>query len=595
MEETPLSALCANLSTGETRRERLPEDWGDRFVGGKGLAARYLYETLEPGTDPLSDANVVVFAIGPLSGHLPGETRVAAVTKSPLSGAFLDSYVGGSFASRLVGSLRPNTLLVVEGVASAPSALVVSDGDARIERTASWGEDAVSTDAAFDGGVACIGPAGENRVRFATVAVDGGDHQFGRGGVGAVFGSKRLKAVVARDDPPTRGEGGAGLADAFESSDAGRWLDAHGTVGTVEFADAADVLPTRGWRDGTFAGAEDIGIEAVRAAATARERSDDDVPGDFRVRGDDGSVPRGATPISLGAALGIDDFDAVAELGGLCDRLGLDVISAGNAVAWAARAAEEGLLSDVSAGETHAPTFGGVEEAHRVSFVDPDTARELLEHVVRRDTELGDTLADGVAAAVSRFGGADLIPIIKGLSLPTYDPRGSPAQALAYATSDRGACHRRARPVVEEVFATEEWTEAERAASVVAEQNARAASWCLVADDFVGEALADRTASMLEARGYDQNAETLGERVWNLTRLFNVREGFDREDDSLPAAIRRSQERGHREGLDADAFDSLLSAYYDRRGWDERGRPTRSTLERLDLLSDVDAETPVGE
>ncbi|MFC6826541.1 aldehyde ferredoxin oxidoreductase family protein [Halopelagius fulvigenes] len=593
--ETPPYALRANLSTGETRRERLPADWGERFVGGKGLAARYLYEALDPGTDPLSAENVLIFALGPLSGHLPGETRVAAVTKSPLSGAFLDSYVGGSFASRLVGSLRPNALLVVEGVAPEPSALVVSDGDVRIARTDSWGEDALTTDAAFDGGVACIGPAGENGVRFATVAVDGGDHHFGRGGVGAVFGSKRLKAVAARDDPPTPSEESEELAASFRSSDAGRWLDAHGTVGTVEFADAADVLPTRGWRDGTFAGAEDIGIEAVRAAAVARETSDDDVPGDFRVggegddgpgggEGDDGpgggeeTVPRGATPISLGAALGIDDFDAVAELGGLCDRLGLDVISAGNAVAWAIRAAEEGYLAE------GAPAFG-----------DAESARELLENVARRETELGDALAEGVAAAADRFGGSDLVPVVKGVSLPTYDPRGSPAQALAYATSDRGACHRRARPVVEEVFATEAWTEAERAASVVAEQDARAASWCLVADDFVGDVLSERAAEMLEERGYDVDLETLGERVWNLTRLFNVREGFDRSDDSLPVALRRSQVRGHREGLDADAFESLLSAYYERRGWDESGRPARSTLERLDLLSDADAETPLGE
>ncbi|RYJ12939.1 aldehyde ferredoxin oxidoreductase [Halogeometricum borinquense] len=589
--------LRVDLSDGTVTHDSLPAEWRRQFVGGKGLAARLLYEKLDPGTDPLSPSNVVILALGPLSGIAPGEDRFAVVTKSPLSGTFLDSYAGGSFPPTLAGALPDHLLVAIEGQADEPTRLVIEDGDARLERSDCWGLDTVETDDRVDGAVACIGPAGENLVRYATLASDGGDHHAGRGGVGAVFGSKQLKSVVARGDPPASTPELESLREAhrerFSREGPGEWLRAGGTLETIDFADEMGVLPTRGWESGSFDGVDDVGIEAVQAAAVAREYDDvsvvSDGRGDFRIEVSDEqkpeSVPRGAAPISLGAGLAIDDFDAVATLGATCDRLGVDVISAGTAVAWAMRAADEGLLE------------------RDLSFGDAASAQALVSRIARRDGELADTLADGVDVAANRFGnderrshtsaqqtpsgdGDSLVPTVKSMALPSYDPRGSPAMALAYATSDRGACHRRARPVVEEVFATEEWSPERRAAAVAEEQITRAVLWSLVVDDFAGEVIRDYGASWLSAVGLDYTPAELrrvGERVWTLTRLFNVREGFDRDDDALPDILTRPQVQGGHDGLDREAFERTLDAYYDRLGWDEDGRPTPDLCERLGI------------
>ena len=627
--DPPDRILRVDLDDRRVESDPVPDAWLAKYVGGKGLGARYLYEA-GGGIDPSSPANPLAFMTGPLTGYTPGEQRYAAITKSPLTGTFLDSYGGGSFPARLAASLGPNLGVIVTGIADEPVVLALSDGDASIESAAAFtGLDVAETDAEFpDSAVACIGPAGEREVAYATIASDSGDHHAGRGGAGAVMGAKRLKAVVAHDPPPDPADGLAELkerdASAFADSDAGRWLAASDTLETIDFANEAGVLPTRGWQSNRFEGTEGIGVEAATERASGRERPDDPVPGGFRVpdgksasatdgceRGDDedGSVPRGATPIVLGAGLGIGEFDAVAALGELCDRLGVDVISAGNAVAWAVRAGDEGVID------------------REIPFGDEAVARSLIQEIAERSTPLGDALADGVAAAAARFGGDDLIPTVKGMELSSYDPRGATSMALAYATSDRGACHRRARPVEVDAMAPERRDPDEVAAAVAAEQDRRAALWCLIGDDFL-ESVFDPpvVAEWLAARGYDHtpaDVERLGERVWTLVRLFNVREGFDRDDDALPAAITgasgepsdggdepegaaKSESAAKSEGadgdddvdggsdespppgIDPDEFDDLLDRYYAVRSWDADGRPTRELVEhlRLDTLPD---------
>ncbi|EMA58557.1 aldehyde ferredoxin oxidoreductase family protein [Halorubrum kocurii] len=607
----PDRMLRVDLSAERARSEPVPERWLARYVGGKGLGARYLYE-MEPGVDPASPANRLAFLVGPLTGYLPGEPRYAAVTKSPLTGTFLDSYGGGSFAARLAGSLGDHLGVVIEGAADEPVVLSLGGGEATIEPAGDLrGLDAAETDARFpDAAVACVGPAGEAGVRYATIASDGGDHHAGRGGAGAVMGAKGLKAVVARDPPPEAPDALRALRDrseaAFADSDAGRWLAAGDTLETVSFGDETGVLPTRGWQARRFDGADALGVDSASERATGRERSDDSVPGGFRVPADDGessdgdadahdapdaTVPRGGTPIALGAGLGIDDFDAVAALGGVCDRLGIDVISAGNAVAWAVRATDAGLVD---------PANHGVDRG--LSFGDEAAARALIEEIAARSTPLGDALADGVAAAAERFGGTDLVPTVKGMELASYDPRGAATMALAFATGDRGGCHRRARPVETEAVADPGWTPAERAAVVADEQDRRAALWCLVGDDFLAESFGPAAAAeWLAALGDERdpaNLRLLGERVWTLTRLFNLREGFDRGDDGLPVALTRGTEGGDEaaggDGLDPAAFEELLDRYYAYRGWDREGRPTAELLDRLGLGGLPDAATPVG-
>jgi aldehyde:ferredoxin oxidoreductase len=579
MSSAPDHLLRVDLTHETTARERIPERRLREFVGGKGLGARYLYEELEPGVDPLGPDNALLFMVGPLTGRAPGESRYAAITKSPLTGAFLDSYSGGEFAGALAGALEDCLGVLITGRAERPMALAIEDGEATLEPADGvWGADARETAGAFDGRVACIGPAGERLVSYATIAADGGDHHAGRGGAGAVMGSKRLKAVVARGEPPEdRSEFYEAYAKRFLAGGTGRWQVSSETLESIDFADEVGALATRGWQESRFEGAEGIGIEAARAASSGRE-SDGPVPGGFKVRTDQGeSVPRGAAPMTLGAGLGIDEFDAVATLGARCDRLGIDVISAGSAVAWAIRASDEGLID------------------REIGFGDEAAAGALLEEIAARSTPLGDALADGVERAVEAFGGEGLIPAVKGMELPAYDPRGAEAMALAYATSDRGGCHRRARPIESEALSPE-WDDAERVRRVIAEQDRRSVLWSLIVDDFVGEGFADLGAAWLRALGYDHTAEDLrvaGERIWTLTRLFNVREGLDRAADEVPAPLTEPARGGPNEGraIDAGAFEALLDRYYAARGWSERGRPTRETLDRLGLAADE--HTPV--
>jgi aldehyde:ferredoxin oxidoreductase len=572
--------LRVDLSTADVTSVRVPEEWRRRYLGGKGLGARYLYEELAPGVDPLGPANVLAFMLGPLSGFLPGEPRYVAVTKSPLTGTFLDSYAGGSFPATLAGALDDHVGLLVEGQADDPVRIVVSDGDATVEQSEHWGEDTATTATAHEGAVACIGPAGERGVAFATVASDGGEHHAGRGGAGAVMGSKRLKAVVARGEPPS---GLDRLRRAYEAryadDDVAAWRRAGGTVESVDFADAVGALATEGWQASRFEGVDGIGIEAVRERSEGRERAGSVDRGDFRVETDAGeSVPRGGTTMSLGAGLGIDDFDAVAELGERCNRAGVDLISAGSAIAWAIRASDEGLLD------------------RSLSFGDPAEAGELLDEIVARETPLGNALADGVDAATDAFGGESILPTVKAMALPSYDPRGAPSMALAYATSDRGACHRRAMPVEQEVF--DDGWRPERAAAVVREsQDRQSVLWSLVLDDFAAGAFDDLGTEWLAAVGVSPAGDlrTIGERIWTLTRLFNVREGFGRAEDALPSSLAGSTAPDpSARAVDPETFRAMLDAYYEQRGWNADGIPTRATVERLGLADALDDATPVA-
>ncbi|GAB3412632.1 aldehyde ferredoxin oxidoreductase family protein [Haloparvum alkalitolerans] len=588
--------LRADLSAGTVERERVPEEWHRRFLGGKGLGARYLYEELDAGAAPLGSENLLAFCVGPLSGALPGEPRYAAVTKSPLTGLFLDSYAGGEFAARLAGSLDDCLALLVTGESDEPVRIEIEGGEADIRPAETWGEDTVATAEAHpDAAVACVGPAGERGVAYATIASDAGDHHAGRGGAGAVMGAKGLKAVLALDGPPEPPEPLAALRDEygerFADEETGRWQAAGETLESVDFANEVGALATEGWQKGRFAGTEDVGIEAAKDAAVGRENPDDAVPGGFRVETDAGeTVPRGAAPMTLGAGLGVDDFDAVAALGELCDRLGVDVISAGNAVAWAARAAESGAV-----------------EAD-LSFGDPDAARALIEAIATGadgpcEAGVAAALAQGVDAAAARFG-ADDIPTVKSMELPAYDPRAAAGMALAYATSDRGGCHRRARPIEEEVF--DAWDREDRVSAVITAQDTRSLLWSLVADDFAGETMwrdcgAPFLAALADHTGIDYPTDPTairrtGERIWTLVRLFNVREGADRDDDALPDALREPIADGPAAGsrIDPEGFAALLDAYYAARGWGADGVPTAETLDRLELAGVRDAETPTA-
>lgn len=588
-------ALRVNLSEKTVQKNRIPERWRRKYLGGKGIGARYLYAEVDPGTDPLDPENILAFCVGPLAGALPGTSRYAAVTKSPLTGVFLDSYGGGTFPDRLAGSLDDCLLLLVTGKSDEPVRLVIEDGMATIDSAETWGLDTAATAAAYpDAATACIGPAGENGVHYATIASDGGDHHAGRGGAGAVMGAKRLKAIVATGppvQPPTSDleQLCKEYTDRYVNDDIGAWQTASETLESIDFANEVNALATEGWKKSEFDSTSAIGIDAVRSASIGREYPTDSVPGGFRIKTSMGeTVPRGATQMTLGAGLAIDDFDTVAVLGEACDRLGVDVISAGNAVAWAIRAAEMDVINA------------------DITFGDGDTAKALIEAIARDesgpcDHDVVAALRKGIDAASAKFDVKQL-PTVKAMELPAYDPRAIEGMALAYATSDRGGCHRRARPIEKEVF--EEWDRSERIGAVKTAQDIRSVLWSFVVDDFAGETLwHDCGAAFFELLNersdvaYPADKTSLcrtGERIWTLTRLFNVREGINRTADRLPDSFLTSNGSTVASAVDPNGFEQLLDSYYRTRGWGREGRPTQTTLERLDLVDVVDEATPVG-
>lgn len=583
--DVPTEIIRVNLSTETSNSEEIPASWLRQYLGGKGLGARYLFEEVRPGVDPLGEENVLCLFRGLFSGFLPGDTRYTAITKSPLTGIFVDSYSGGDFAQSFIDALGAHMGVIIEGRASEPIELHLTDGKVSIRSAADrWGLDTASlSDSVEEGTVAGIGPAGERQVRYATIATDGGDHHAGRGGTGAVMGSKRLKAIIATGEPlqdDTLAAVKTTYEERFTADPRGRWHRSSGTLETVDAADTVGVLPTRGWSEGSFEGAEQLGIDSIRSVATHRERGDEGVPGDFDV---EGTTPRGGLGIALGANIGIDDMDAVLELGETCDTLGLDIIESGNALAWAMLASEAGHIE------------------REIKFGDVTTARELLTEIANRSTRLGSQLADGIDAAAAILGGEDLVPTVKSMAVASYDPRPAPSMALAFATSDRGACHRRSRPVFEEILDASAWDDATRIEVVTAEQELRSLLWCYIVDDVTVPAFeADLGKAYFDAIGLEMEESELreiGERVWTLTRLFNVREGTTAADDRIPPTFTRPLEAGPHEGavIDEGSFNQLLQQYYAAREWGSDGRPTRDLIERLDMTELVDGEVPLAD
>lgn len=582
------AVLNVNLTTGQVRSDPIPDGWPELFIGGKGLAAAYLYKTLGPGVEPLGPDNLLVFAWGPLVGLAPGATRMCVSTKSPHTGTFVDSYSGGYFPGALRHALPDHLAVLVTGVSQYPVYLEVDHGQARLKDAASlWGLDVRRTcDILAPYKVACIGPAGENEVTFATVSSDHGTHHAGRGGGGAVMGAKRLKAIAAKGKKSVPKAVRGLMAKHMQRLAKGKALESMregGTAQIVDIANATGTLPTRNWHEGTFAGAEQINLDQIKANSLGKVACDlCGVACGFNVSPSSGPYagiqtgwgPEYETIGMVGSNACIDDLSTVAKIASLCDELGMDTISLGNCLSFAMECAENGLIDE------------------SIRFGDRENAVALTEKIARRQG-IGDLLAQGTRRAAAALGHPQALEAaveIKGLELPAYDPRGSFSMALAYATSDRGACHMRAWPIAGDAFGGQRdpYGTQGHAQAVIEEQHANALEWSLIGCDFTNYGLPD-AVEWLQALGYavdEAQLAQVGQRVWNLVRLFNVREGFTREHDRLPERLKRPLQNGG--PADGNALsDGLLAAmldeYYALRGWDQAGRPTQAKLRALGL------------
>ena len=593
--------LYVNLSTDDIKIDDLNAKWTKQFIGGRGLGAKYLYEGLQPKIDPLTPENILVFMTGPLTGtNAPATAKYVVLSKSPLTGAFVDSYGGGQFPVEIKYAGFDG--LIIKGRARRWSYLSIEDGEATIkeaedlvgkgtrETTEIVKEEVGSKDAK----VAAIGPAGENQVKFSCITNDF-HHQVGRAGIGAVMGSKRLKAIATRgtdknveihdEDAFREAVRDVTRQEILENPDVD-WARIDGTPSIVRMSNDAGILPTRNFQDGEFEHVDNIDETAIKEnllRKTACHRCPIACRNIIKIKEGpyEGLILEGPDYETLalaGSNCGIGDLGAIAKYNYLCDDLGIDTITAGNATAFAMECFERGLLSKEDAGGLEL-RFGSVEGYLEIP--------KLMAH--RRG--LGATLAEGVKLASEKIKGSGRLAVhVKGLEYPGYDPRGSIGMALAYATSDRGACHLRAWPADSEAFGDlDPFTIEGKVALVIDGQNSNSVKWCFIFCDFypVGYPTMARLHNLATGRSVNEKElELVGERIWNLTRMFNVREGFLRDQDTMPSRMTEPLRSGFAKGksVSSEDFEKMLEEYYELRAWNEDGVPSREKLEELGLL-----------
>lgn len=576
------SVLHVDLTAGTTTKMPLRQDWLREYWGGWGLAARYFQEYSAPGTDPLSPDNPVIIMTGPLCGTLvPLSARFCLMSKSPHTGTVFESNAGGAFGPEL--KFAGFDGMVITGRSRQPVYLLIRNGRAELrDASALWGLGIFETEERLQnltGGAKTlsIGPAGENLVSFSCIGTEA-YRQLGRGGTGALFGSKNLKAVACR------GTGAVRVADmkAFLSvmtqaktesllTADNLWAKSDGTPVLVDLTNEMGIHPTRNFTYGVNTEKAGLDSEAMKAAR-AGERACWSCPmacGKFtRIDGVEIEGPEYETLCLAGSNCGVNDLAGIARFNRLCDDLGLDTISAGATIGLAMDMADKGL-------QDFGLRFGEVPEYLAV-----------VEEMARLSTDRGRDLALGVKRLAAKYAAEDLAVESKGMEFPAYEPRGNHGMGLAYATSERGACHLRAFTI----FAEDPFDHEGLAQAVVAAQNLNAIKWAMCICDFWGTVSTDYLARQLSSGlGEEVTAEELdraGERIWNLLRLLNAREGFTAGDDSLPRKILTQALRGGpHEGrtLTPDDLAGMKSLYYAARGWDKNAVPAASKLKALGL------------
>jgi aldehyde:ferredoxin oxidoreductase len=614
--------LYVDLSKGKYWVEELKESLAKAYVGGSGLAAYLLWNLIDSGVDPLGPENPLIIATGPATGALaPSAGRFALVSKSPLTGIWGESHAGGFFGPEV--KYAGYDMVVILGRSSTPVSLVIDDGSVEIHKAADlWGLNTRDTTNELRGRfgkdyhVICIGPAGENLVKFASVMVDY-YRAFGRTGMGAVMGSKRLKAVVVRGskgvevyDPDKYLEV---LEDILWRNTEGPWalpaqmsLGRYGTPSLVTAMNAIGRLPTKNHWTGYWERADRLsGDELLKYrvsrgscfSCTIMCKHITKVP-DGRYEGAFSGGPEYESVVALGSNLLIDNIEAVIYMNQLCNLYGLDTISTGKVISYVFECYEKGLISKEELGGVEA--LWGSEEA----------AIKLINMIVRRE-DIGNILAEGVRKASEVLGrGYEYALHVKGLEVSAQDPRGHKSVGLTWAISVRGADHLRSLTTVDELGYRDVAAERFGADKVdyVCDRLSERYKGLIVKDqedlfalvdsiimckygtmwppmyyfDFIAKLLPPLTG--IKEFGDVKNLRLIAERILNLKRCFNLREGVGKESEVLPKRFtEEAMPTGPSKGQVCD-LEPMLREYYMYRGWDYRsGLPYEETLERLGL------------
>lgn len=592
------SILRINLTTGSVKKEEPNERLMKEFIGGRGYATKMLYDELAKGTDPLSPENKIIFAGGPLTGKsAPAAGRYMVVTKSPLNNRIASSNSGGFWGAELA---RAGWLmLVIEGKAAKPSYLWIKDDKVEIRDASEfWGLDSHS---ATDGllkavgddraRVACIGPAGERLSRISAV-MNEKNRAAGRGGVGAVMGSKNLKAVVVKGSERPYVENleemKSVLAAAMEKIKANpvtsQGLPTYGTAVLVNVINQLGGYPYKNWQGAYMPEADMQSGETLAKDYLVKNSACFGCPiacGRMtKVKGREGEGPEYETIFAYGVCCGVAPLEPIIEANYLCNEYGLDTISAGVTIAAAMELYEKGHIKKEELEGGPELKFGSGE------------AITYWTKKMGLSEGLGAKLAQGSYALCEMYGHPEYSMSVKKLEMPAYDGRAIQGIGLNYATSNRGGCHVRGYTISPEVLGLPEkldpddtkskpsWVKIfqDLSASIDASGMCLFTSFALGADDYA--------AFLKAATGLDfDGAEVLkaGERIWNIERLFNIREGMDPSEDTLPERLLKEPiPEGPSKGK-ISHVPEMLPVYYELRGWDARGYPTAGKLEELGL------------
>jgi aldehyde:ferredoxin oxidoreductase len=617
--------LEVDLSNQTATFKPLHEETARLYIGGKGYGTRLLYDMTEPGIDPLGPDNPLIFATGPLNGSVaPQSNRFAVVCKSPLTGGIGNATSGGSFS---YGMKRAGIdILIVKNQSSKPVRLEI-DGDRDevqfIDAGELWGKGTYATQESLGSKKynAVIGPAGENQVLYASIVSN--ERIAGRTGTGAVMGSKRLKAITVSgsrklemDDAEKFKEYTKTLRKLFEEHPLlGEKLKRYGTGNVVNTTNARNILPTRNYKYGHFDEAmrisgeymEDHELVGVKTSClhcpiTTCGR-DVEVQGVGRVKG-----PEYETLAMMGSNLEIGDLKSVSEWNYHADDLGMDTISLGVVLGFAMELQEKGMLE--------AP----------LRFGDPSGVTEMIKDIGHR-RGLGNDLADGVKRMSEKYGGKEFAMHVKGLELSAYDPRGSFAQGVEYATTNRGGCHVQGAsmymesvgpltinpqnlklkadiPIVQQNLACAInsmvlciFTTYGLVPKAVHDMDPNSRTYKVISKVFENSGPVFRKVMSIKGKPMlwfekwltyitgetvsGGHLQEIGARIFNLERMYNLREGFTKKDDTLPDRLLYEPTFKHMSS--GHPLDQLLPKYYKNRGWDAEGVPTKKTLEKLQV------------
>ncbi len=598
--------LRVNLSTGSCEIEPLNMEWADAYLGSRGLGSKYLYEEMDPAADALSAENKIIFATGPLTGTMASTGgRYTVVTKGPLTGGIACSNSGGKFGGEL--KMAGYDMLIIEGESERPVYLHIEDEKVEIcDASEIWGKTVWQTEdilahkyadplMRFAG----IGQAGETLCRYACVVND--KHRAaGRSGVGAVMGAKKIKAIAVRGTVGVRNKDPKAFYDKVNEVNARLndrdGMSRDGTLAMIDVTNRFGSLPTRNNRSVSFEGAEKLNPEAMHTpnanghtnfvtngacfgCTIGCGRICKIDPTHFSVK--DRPEYHGASggleyesAYALGSAVGVDDIAAATFAGFLCNEYGMDPISLGGSIAAAMELFDIGAIDE--------KTTAGI----KLEFGSAEALCEIAE-LAGKGEGFGADIALGSKRLCEKYGHPDLSMTVKGQEFAAYDGRSMQGMGLAYATSNRGACHLRADPYEHDFETTEIAGKAEivrDSQHVVAFLDS--SGLCLFpggcgwgVEDYreLVDAACDGDWS-----GEDRMRET-GERIWTLEKLFNLRAGLSKKDDTLPKRIlEEPADVGTGKGL-VCRLDEMLPEYYELSGWDTEGVPTAATLARLGL------------